>query len=103
MRTSDEQLDEVLRRSARLKARVAMRHAILIDSLAAAACLVLLVFVATTLPDLGGSVVTPTGGQYGSLVLDGPNLGHVVICLLAFLLGVFLTLLSIHLRKIRGK
>lgn len=103
MRTSDEQLDEVLERSARLKARVVMRHAILIDSLAAAACLVLLVFVATTLPDLGGSVVTPTGGQYGSLVLDGPNLGHVVICLLAFLLGVFLTLLGIHVRKLRGK
>ena len=103
MRTSDEQLDEILGRSARLKARVAMRRAILADSLAAAVCLVLLVVVATSLPNLGGSVVTPSGSQYGSLILDGPNLGRAVICLLAFLLGVFVTLLSIHLRKIRGK
>ena len=103
MRTSDEQLDEILGRSARLKARVAMRRAILADSLAAAVCLVLLVVVATTLPSLGGSVVNPSDGQYGSLILDGPNLGRAVICLLAFLLGVFVTLLSIHLRKIRGK
>ena len=103
MRTSDEQLDEILGRSARLKARVAMRRVILADSLAAVACLVLLVVVATSLPTLGGSVINPSEGQYGSLILDGPNLGRAVICLLAFLLGVFLTLLSIHVRKLHEK
>ena len=103
MRTYDEQLGQVMARASRLRAHASARRAATFDAVAAAVCLALLCFVFTTIPRLDTAASDLAGAQYGSLVLTGPALSYVVICVLAFLLGVFVTLLVMHVRRWRGK
>lgn len=101
MRSIDEQLTEVSARSARLKVRERARRSAVLDALATAACLVIIVFVAITIPQLNGVSTNSAPSQFGSLVITSPALGYVLIGVLAFLLGISVTLLALHLRKMR--
>ena len=98
MRTTDEQLEQVLARSEHLRSRTAARRSAVPYALACAACLALIAFVVSTMPQVGGEVAPPAGAAFGSLALGGPTMGFVLVCLLAFALGVCVTLLVVHLR-----
>ena len=99
MRSTDDQLREIMRRAELVKEKRILKKAILTDALSACVCLALLIAVAAYLPNLTpaqtGSVIT----QYGSLLLAAPYIGYVIVALLAFALGVCVTLLCVHWRK----
>lgn len=99
MRSTDEQLAEIAKRATRMSAQAASRRRAALDALAAAACLILIAFVATTTPQLGAAPTGVSASQFGSLALTGGAVGYVLIGVLAFLLGVCITMLCIHLRN----
>ena len=103
MRSSDEQFQEILKRADYLRDRHAERKAVMLWALSVAACVAFLVAAACFLPVFPAENQAAATTQYGSLLLGAPYTGYVVIGILAFLLGVFVTLLALHVRKMRAK
>ena len=99
MRSTDDQLREIMRRSDRIIETQRMKKTILRDAFASGLCLALLIAVAVFLPKLRSAQSGSAAAQYGSLLLAVPYLGFVIVSLLAFALGVSLTLLCIHWKK----
>ncbi len=97
MRSTDEQLKDILVRSDRMKERKRAKDRVL--AFAGSTCLsfVLLALVVSYLPLLGSGSGYSAEGQYGSLILSGPGLGCAVIGILAFVSGICVTLLCFAL------
>ena len=101
MRSIDEQLAEIkLWESTRRRKKSTGRVALL-SGIAGGACLLLLIATVNILPTLK----MQSGGQgsvyYGTTVFGSPLAGFAVIVLLAFALGVCVTLLCVTLRRNR--
>jgi hypothetical protein len=103
MRNTNDQLAEILKRSDRLVEKKAAMHEAGAYGLSALACIALMIATVVHLPKaLQG--ITEGGAEnirYGSLLLKTEYLGYVVIGLLAFLLGVFVTMITLRLREAR--
>lgn len=99
MRSADEQLRLIRERAEirRQKRQTALRR-----SAAVLCCLALAAFLRLVLPRLDG-VVLPEGVLTGSIVFLRPQLGCIVLAVLAFCLGVFVTLLCVHRRDQQGE
>jgi hypothetical protein len=102
MRSTDERLREILRRTEPVMEKRRLRRHIGADALTACVCLVLLLAVSLSLPRLAAGPVR-AAREYGSLLLTGPYLGLVIVVLLAFALGVCVTLLCLHLKRLKEK
>ena len=102
MRTTDEQLREILERADRVTAKRKLKSWILTDVASLCLCLVLLIMTATFLPGIAPSSAGAGGDNYGSLILSTSHMGYVVIGVIAFAAGVFVTLLSLHYRKLKS-
>ena len=102
MRSHEERVAETKRRIAKIeRAKRRRRNTITISS-SVAACLALIVGVSFIMPDI--AVKIQTGGYAGfetaaSIFHGGAALGYIVIGLLAFLLGVCMTVLCFRLRQ----
>ena len=102
MRSHEERVAETKRRiAARQREKRRRRNTITMVS-AVAACLALIVGVSFVMPDI--AVKIQTGGYAGfetaaSVFHGGAALGYIVIGLLAFLLGVCVTVLCFRLRQ----
>ena len=103
MKTTDEQMNEIMRRSESLKAKKAMNDYIIGFSIAIAACLALIVLVGASIANISPETADNSLSQYGSLVISAPYMGYVVIGLLAFILGVLVTLLCRRIREFKQK
>ena len=103
MRSTDEQLREIIARSRGLKEKRNITKAILADSAAACIAAVLLVAVVLCLPKLKSVQSGQTGSRYGSLLIAAPYIGYVIVGLLAFALGVCVTLLCLHVKKLKER
>ncbi len=101
MRTTEEQLQEVLRRSGKVKERRAAKRQVAIRAAASGICLCLLLVAAFFLPTSATTAEGMAGQQYGSLVLSSPYFGPLVIGILAFALGVCLTLLCLSIKNLK--
>ena len=92
----DEALTEILRRSEWVawkgKRRSCQRLTCICSVL-----LAVLVLGITVMP--GKNAVTSAGSVYGSFLLSREAGGYVLIALIAFVLGVAVTLLCLHYRK----
>ena len=102
MRSHEERVAETKRRiAARQREKRLRRNAITMAS-AVAACLALLVGASLAMPGIAASIQT---GDYSgfetaaSIFHSGTALGYIVIGLLAFLLGVCVTVLCFRLRQ----
>ena len=102
MRSHEERVAETKRRiAARQREKRLRRNTITIAS-AVAACLALLIGVSLAMPGIAASIQT---GDYSgfetaaSIFHGGAALGYIVIGLLAFLLGVCVTVLCFRLRQ----
>ena len=93
MRSADEQLRLVREKAEKLRRR---RQALLREGTGAAG-LVLAAFLCFLLPRAGG-VALPEGAVYGSLILTSPLVSYAVVAVLAFVLGICVTLLCLHRR-----
>ena len=102
MRSHEERVAETKRRiAARQREKRLRRNTITIAS-AVAACLALLIGASLAMPGIAASIQT---GNYSgletaaSIFHSGAALGYIVIGLLAFLLGVCVTVLCFRLRQ----
>ena len=103
LKTTDEQMNEIMRRSESLKAKKSMNDYLIGFSIAIAACLALIVLVGASIANVNPETTDNTVSQYGSLVISAPYMGYVVIGLLAFILGVLVTLLCRRIREFKQK
>ena len=102
MRSLEERVAETKRRiAARQREKRRRRNTITMVS-AVAACLALLIGASLAMPDIAANIQT---GNYSgfetaaSIFHSGAALGYIVIGLLAFLLGVCVTVLCFRLRQ----
>ena len=102
MRSHEERVAETKRRIAARQREKRLRRNTITMASAVAACLALLVGGCLALPGIAASIQT---GDYSgfetaaSIFHGGAALGYIVIGLLAFLLGVCVTVLCFRLRQ----
>ena len=102
MRTNEERTGLIHKRTAELKRERQKRKPLALDMLCIAACLILVVGIGSFLPDWvvgvpGGEVHHASGAA--SLVGSHAALGYILMGLMAFLLGVFVTVLLYRLHR----
>ena len=102
MRSHEERVAETKRRIAKMEREKQRRRNTITMASAVAACLVLLIGASLAMPGIAASIQT---GDYAgfetaaSMYGGGAALGYIVIGLLAFLLGVCVTVLCFRLRQ----
>ena len=102
MRSHEERVAEAKRRIAKMEQEKRLRRDKITMISAAAACLALLIGASLAMPGIAASIQT---GDYSgfetaaSIFHGGAALGYIVIGLLAFLLGVCVTVLCFRLRQ----
>ena len=102
MRSHEERVAETKRRIAKIEREKRLRRNMITMASAVAACLVLLVGVSLAMPGIAAKIQS---GDYSgfetaaSIFHGGAALGYIVIGLLAFLLGVCVTVLCFRLRQ----
>ena len=102
MRSHEERIAEVKRRIAEKECRRRQRQERIAALFGVAACLVLLIGASFAMPGIAASIQT---GDYAgfetaaSMYGGSAALGYIVIGLLAFLLGVCVTVLCFRLRQ----
>jgi len=102
MRSHEERVTETKRRIAKIEREKRRRRNTVTMASAVAACLVLLIGASLAMPGIAANIQT---GNYSgfetaaSMYGGGAALGYIVIGLLAFLLGVCVTVLCFQLRQ----
>ena len=102
MRSHEERFAEAKRRIAARNQAKRLRRGTITAAAAAAACLALLIGASLAMPGIAANIQT---GDYSgfetaaSIFHSGAALGYIVIGLLAFLLGVCVTVLCFRLRQ----
>ena len=102
MRSHEERVAEAKRRIAKIEREKRRRRNTITMASAVAACFVLLIGASLAMPGIAAS--NQTGNYSGletaaSIFHGGAALGYIVIGLLAFLLGVCVTVLCFRLRQ----
>ena len=102
MRSHEERVAEAKRRIAKIEREKRRRRDTITMASTVAACLVLLIGASLAMPGIAANIQT---GDYSgfetaaSMYGGGAALGYIVIGLLAFLLGVCVTVLCFRLRQ----
>ena len=102
MRSHEERVAETKRRIAKMEREKRLRRNTVTMASAVAACLALLIGASLAMPGIAANIQT---GNYAgfetaaSMYGGGAALGYIVIGLLAFLLGVCVTVLCFRLRQ----
>ena len=101
MRSHEERVAETKRRIAKIERGKRLRRNKITMASAVAACLVLLTGAALAMPGIAASIRTGdySGFETAASMYGGGALGYIVIGLLAFLLGVCVTVLCFRLRQ----
>ena len=102
MRSHEERVAETKRRIAQIEREKRLRRNTITMASTVAACLALLIGASLAIPGIAANIQT---GDYSgfdtaaSIFHGGAALGYIVIGLLAFLLGVCVTVLCFRLRQ----
>ena len=101
MRSHEERVAEAKRRIAQIEQKKRRRRNTVSMVSAVAACLVLLVGTSFVMPGIAANIQTGnySGFETAASMYSGAALGYIVIGLLAFLLGVCVTVLCFQLRQ----
>ena len=103
MRSHEDRVAETKRRIAKIERENRLRRNTLTMASAVAACLALLIGASLAMPGIAANIQT---GNYSgfetaaSIFHSGAALGYIVIGLLAFLLGVCVTVLCFRIRQL---
>ncbi|MBQ6384684.1 MAG: hypothetical protein IJJ38_00750 [Lachnospiraceae bacterium] len=103
MRSYNEELKEVMRRGAQWKEHEELKRKVKAEAFSVCICVILFVTAVFYLPAVSQTEHTSASYGYGSLILDASFLGYVVVGLLAFVLGILITLLCLHLREMKRR
>ena len=101
MRSHEERVAETKRRIAAMERKKRLRRNTITMAAAVAACLALLVGASLAMPGIAANIQTGdySGFETAASMYSGAALGYIVIGLLAFLLGVCVTVLCFRLRQ----
>ena len=100
MRTSEERIEELHRRTAFLRQAKLRRKYRLLGGLAVCICLVLSVLFAAVVAHAPASTIgTISTGATASIFTDHGALGFVMVAVVAFCLGALVTILCYHMKK----
>lgn len=103
MQDIKNQMNEIHRRKEIYNDIKSLKRKMLVEGVAGVLLSVMMIVVVGYLPKLSQvSEQTPVR-QYGSLILKLPYVGYVLVALIAFILGIILTLLSQHWKKKKEK
>lgn len=102
MRTNEERIRLVHKRTAELKREDKQKKRFALDTVWMAACMLLVAYIGALMPTLmsgvaEGGAVHASGAA--SLIAQNAALGYILMGLLAFLLGVCVTVLLYRLRR----
>ena len=102
MRSHEERVAETKRRIAKIEREKRRRYNTITMASAVAACLALLIGASLAMPGIAASIQTGdySGFETAASMYGGGALGYIVIGLLAFLLGVCVTILCFRLRQL---
>ena len=79
-----------------------LRSKMLTDAVSLCACIALLIMTAIFIPGLYPLSSSNGGDHYGSLILSTTYMGYVVIGVIAFVAGIFVTLLCQHYLRLKS-
>ena len=102
MRSHEERVAETKRRIAKMEREKQRRRNTITMASAVAACLALLIGASLAMPGIAANIQTCNYSGFetaASMYGGGAALGYIVIGLLAFLLGVCVTVLCFRLRQ----
>ena len=101
MRSHEERVAETKRRIAKMEREKRLRRNTITMASTVAACLALLVGASLAMPGIAANLQTGdySGFETAASMYGGGALGYIVIGLLAFLLGVCVTVLCFRLRQ----
>lgn len=103
MKSNDVQFAEIMKRSEQVKEHRQLVNKITADILVAVLLIAMMAGAGLSVPTLKTTAVEMTETPYGSIFLVTPYLGYVIVGLLAFALGICVTILCIHIKKLKGK
>lgn len=103
MRSSEEQMREILRRKDIYTKAKIIRKKMIAEISAGAVCLTLMITVACFLPKLDPYEEKAPITQYGSMIQTLPIIGYIIIAVLAFAMGIAVTLACIHWKEHKRK
>lgn len=103
MRSTDEQLDEIIKRSKVVREKSNIQRNLRISAGVTCLCAALMITLFFYLPKLTGASNEPAMQRYGSLLLAAPYIGYVMVGVIAFALGICVTLFCVYLKKLKGK
>ncbi len=99
MRRIEEQMKEIGRRAERIGRKKARRRLVAVQAGAVAVCLAAIVGASYGMQRLSVRDVMAVSGGYGSIIAFRASAPYIVIGALAFVLGILVTALCIHLQK----
>ncbi|MEI3305068.1 MAG: sigma-70 family RNA polymerase sigma factor [Dysosmobacter sp.] len=102
MRSSEERIAAVKRRAAQLERRKTRLRSRMLAVASAAACLALIIGLAAAMPGITADIDAQNYAEFetaATMLGSGGALGYLVMALLAFLLGVCVTILCFRLRR----
>ncbi len=103
MLKNEERIAEVKRRIGEKERRQRLWHRQIVSAFCIAACLAVIVGVSFVMPGIAGQIApgTSSGFETAATILGGGTaLGYMVIGLLAFILGVCVTILCFRIRQL---
>ncbi|MCR5148373.1 MAG: hypothetical protein K6C35_05310 [Eubacterium sp.] len=103
MRSTDEQLHEIMKRAENIQEKNAIKRNLRACIMASCISAVLLIIACFYIPRL--SVKQEDAGlqRYGSMLLSTPYMGYVVVGVLAFILGICIALICVQRQKLKDK
>ena len=103
MRSSEEQFEEVMKRAQKKQEESSLKRKMFVEALVGVFCLTVMTAASIRfLQIFVGSGAEAAMQEYGSLLLQSPAFRAVLAALLAFGLGICVTLLFLHGKKLAG-
>jgi len=103
MRSIDEQMNEIRRRKDIYNQKKILRNKMIGECSVGVVCLILMISGAIFLPKL--EIVNDHAQivQYGSVIKSLPVIGYLLIAILAFIMGVAVTMACLHWKENKKK
>ena len=101
MLTNEEKIKRIHERAVEMNAEKNRRRIRIYSAVSAAACVALIIGLAVVMPDLNDKLVSapPSENMRGSILSENGILGYIIIGIVAFILGISVTVFCFKLKK----
>ena len=103
MRSTEDQMKEILRRKDIYTKTKLLKRKIIADISTGLVCLALMAGLAYFLPKINMNQEHAPILRYGSMIQSLPVIGYILVAILAFVMGIAVTMACIHWKERRNK